>query len=91
MRANISITIYAILFHTIRANRKITCETMKHLPIINYAFMQKAHCLSGYISFINILQSMMMNRFIVMLTQHMSLQVRLFRKHSITVSALHDD
>ena len=61
MRTNISLTISTILFHTIRANRKITCKTMKHFSIFDYAFMQKAYCLSGYISFINILQSMMMN------------------------------
>ena len=52
--------------------------------------MKRATRLSQYILLIDKLKSMMMYRFIIVLTQHMSLQVRLFGKRLITVSALHD-
>ena len=52
--------------------------------------MEKAMSLFQYILLINKLKSMMMYRFIIVLTQHMSLQVRLFGEGLITVSALHD-
>ena len=42
MRINISLTISTILFHTIYANRKITCKGVKHFSILNYPLVQRA-------------------------------------------------
>ena len=68
MHTNISLTISTILFHTICANRKITCKAVKHFSVLNYPLVQRAKCLFQYEFFVNILQSMMMNRFIIMLS-----------------------
>ena len=54
MRTNISLTISTILFHTICANRKITCKAVKHFSVLNYPLVQRAKCLFQYEFFIYI-------------------------------------
>ena len=55
MRTNISLTISTILFHTICANRKITCKAVKHFSVPDNPLVQRAKCLFQYEFFIYIL------------------------------------
>ena len=66
MTTYISITIFTVFFHAICTDTKITYKTMKHFPIVNNTFVKKAMSLFCYIHFVYVLQSMVMNRLIVM-------------------------
>ena len=55
MRTKISLTISTILFHTIRANRKVARKTMKQFSVFNNPLVQKENCLFEYEYFVTLL------------------------------------
>ena len=75
MLADIFSTYSTRFFHTIGTYVKITCITMENFTIIYNTIMQKTPCFSSYIFFLDILKSMLMDRFIIVLIGNMSLNI----------------